>query len=126
MIRFFVALIIVSAAFAASASAASLSEEVWNSVLSDCLAQAETEFPDLFHGDGAKVALSKGENGPSKDIPVKVFNACNSCLAKKIDADFSAYDAVQFERGATTDGQVPADLMERIAKMRRECIQNPE
>ena len=123
MIRFIVAFIIL-AACAAPASAASLSEDVWNSVLSDCLAQAETEFPDLFHGDGAKVALSKGENGPSKDIPVKVFNACNSCLAKKIDGDFSAYDAVQ--RGGTTDGQVPADLMERIAKMRRECIQNPE
>jgi hypothetical protein len=125
MIRFIVAFIIL-AACAAPASAASLSEDVWNSVLSDCLAQAETEFPDLFHGDGAKVALSKGENGPSKDIPVKVFNACNSCLAKKIDADFSAAEAVQFDRGATTDGQVPADLMERIGKMRRECIQNPD
>jgi hypothetical protein len=125
MIRYIVAFIIL-AAFAASASAASLSQDVWNSVLSDCLAQAETEFPDLFHGDGAKVALSKGENGPSKDIPIKVFNACNSCLAKKIDGDFSANDAVQFERGATTDGQVPADLMERIAKMRRECIQAPD
>jgi hypothetical protein len=125
MIRYIVAFIIL-AAFAASASAASLTQDVWNSVLSDCLAQAETEFPDLFHGDGAKVALSKRENGPSKDIPIKVFNACNSCLAKKIDGDFSANDAVQFERGATTDGQVPADLMERIAKMRRECIQAPD
>jgi hypothetical protein len=125
MIRYIVAFIIL-AAFAASASAASLSQDVWNSVVSDCLAQAETEFPNLFHGDGAKVALSKGENGPSKDIPIKVFNACNSCLAKKIDGDFSANDAVQFERGATTDGQVPADLMERIAKMRRECIQAPD
>ena len=126
MIRAFVALIVLASAFAAPASAASLSEDVWNSVVSDCLDQAEKEFPDLFKGDGAKFALSKGENGPSKDVPIKVFNACNACLAKKVDADFSAGEAVAFERGATTDGMVPADLLERIGKMRRECIQNPD
>ena len=122
MIRLFATLIALAGAFAAPAHAASLSQDVWNSVLSDCLDQAEKEFPDLFNGTGAKVDISREEDGPSKSIPVKVINACNSCLAKRIDAEFSANDAVEFERGATTDGMVPADLLDKIAKMRRECV----